>query len=138
MTTATFTIQPVGRFQGTSSSIRRPREFTCFSYDDEHNLLPGSTESLRYYYPPVFAVPGQQSHDRPLVNLSTGFESFNKRDDGVDEHLDGLLISLQAHEEALLVHVREGEGKVEDVRVKADVVTWRGMMTKVHPFDRRV
>lgn len=42
-----------------------------------------------------------------------------KHDDSVDEHLDGLL-------EALI----ELERKTGE-RVKVDIVTWRGMITKV-------
>jgi RAT1-interacting protein len=53
------------------------------------------------------------------VSLSEGFEKFQKRDDAADEHLDSLLKTIAALEEK--------EGK----RCEADVVTWRGMMTKV-------
>lgn len=40
------------------------------------------------------------------------------RDDSSDEHLDGLLEAL--------VEAEKREGK----KIEADVVTWRGMMTK--------
>lgn len=40
----------------------------------------------------------------------------------MDDHLDSLLKTIAAHEEKL--------GK----RVEADVITWRGMMTKVRIF----
>ncbi|KAK5134873.1 hypothetical protein LTR08_005963 [Meristemomyces frigidus] len=93
-----------------------------------------STESLTYYYPPVFNAPGTHS---PPTNLSAGFDSFVQRDDGINEHLDALLDTLQAHEERLLQVVEDGDGKLEDVRTKADIITWRGMMTKIltAPFD---
>jgi hypothetical protein len=48
-----------------------------------------------------------------------GFETFDKHDDSVDEHLDGLLKAIMALEEE--------EGK----KIDAQVVTWRGMITKV-------
>jgi hypothetical protein len=51
--------------------------------------------------------------------LSGGFESFDKHDDSGDEHLDSLLQTIIAHEQE--------EGK----KIDAQVVTWRGMMTKV-------
>ena len=130
---ATFDFSSLERFASGSTSIRRPREFTYFSYDDKHQLKPLSTESLCYYYPPTFAAPGTRE---PLTELSTGFDSFVQRDDSVDEHLDGLLNTLQAHEERHLERVRAGEGNIEDVRTKADVVTWRGMMTKVCQLSR--
>ena len=124
---ATFNFSRLDQFAGSSTSIKRPREFASFSYDDDHVLKPLSTESLSYYYPPTFGAPGT-SHARP--DLSTGFETFRKRDDSVDEHLDGLLDTLQLYEERLLQKVEAGEAKLEDVRVKADFVTYRGMMTK--------
>lgn len=47
------------------------------------------------------------------------------RDDSSDEHLDGLLETLIAAEK------RDGK------KTEADVVTWRGMMTKIMtmPFE---
>ncbi len=64
--------------------------------------------SLKYYYNP-----------RIGADLSQGFESFEKQDDSADEHLDSLLKTIMAHEQE--------EGK----KIDANVVTWRGMMTKV-------
>lgn len=125
---ATFDFSHPDRFTSTSTSIRRPRELTYFSYDDQHVLKPLSTQSLSYYYPPFFHAPGTVP---PRIDLSAGFKTFKQRDDAVDEHLDGLVETLQAHEEELMERVKGGEEKVEDVRVKADVITWRGMMTKV-------
>ncbi len=128
--TSTFDLTNLDRFAGTSTSIRRPREFAHFSYDDTHTLKPLSAESLSYYYPPLSGAPGVEDH-RP--DLSAGFKTFRQRDDSVDEHLDGLLDTLQAYEETLLGKVGGGEDEVEvaNVRVTADVITWRGMMTKV-------
>jgi len=125
---ATFDFSRLDRFAGSSASIRRPREFTFFSYTDRHELKPLSAESLCSYYPPLFGAPGTQE---PSIELSAGFKSFVRRDDSVDEHLDGLLDTLQAHEERRIDLAEAGEGKIEDVRSRADVVTWRGMITKV-------
>lgn len=127
---AAFQFHNLTPFAGKSTTIRRPREFTYFSFDDDHKLLPLSDASLSYYYPPFFQHASISPH---RVNLSAGFESFRERDDGVDEHLDALLDTLQAHEERELERARDDaeERKLEDVRCKADVVTWRGMMTKV-------
>ncbi|RPB13605.1 RAI1-domain-containing protein, partial [Morchella conica CCBAS932] len=90
-------------------------EITHFSYDDTHTLVH-SAASLKSYYPP--SLPAQ---------LSNGFSTFIKHDDNIDEHLDGLLCALERLER------RTGE------RTRADVVTWRGMMTKfmTAPFEGR-
>ncbi|KAF2766729.1 protein rai1 [Teratosphaeria nubilosa] len=124
------------RFAGSSASMKRPREFAYFSFDDEHKLHPLSDRSLSYYYPPLFNVPGTQCA-RP--DLSAGFETFNQRDDSPDEHLDALLDTLQAHEERFLSQISSGESQITpgDVVTQADFVTWRGMMTKIltAPFD---
>lgn len=68
--------------------------------------------SIRYYYPPGLGA-----------DLSKGFDTFEKFDDTRDDHLDSLLKTIIAHEEKI--------GK----RVEADVITWRGMMTKVRVFN---
>lgn len=63
---------------------------------------------MRYYYPPQLPA-----------DLNRGFDTFQKLDDSADEHLDALLRTIVA---------MEGEtGK----KCEADIVTWRGMMTKV-------
>lgn len=83
------------------------QEIACFSYDDNHEFHIGDS-SLKWYYPP-----------RLGTDLSGGFETFDKHDDSGDEHLDGLLKTIIALEQE--------EGK----KIDAQVVTWRGMMTKV-------
>ncbi|KAB5550957.1 dhp1-interacting protein [Coniochaeta sp. 2T2.1] len=111
-----FDLHPVRRFAGPCQPIKRPKEFTCFSYDDQHRLHLDD-RSLKWYYPPL--VLG--------TDLSNGFENFEKHDDSQDEHLDSLL-------EAIMKHERE-MGK----QIDAHVVTWRGMMTKfmAAPFEDR-
>lgn len=116
---ASFNIQPLARFAGASTSIRRPREFAYFSYDDNRTLYPLSDRSLQYYYPPFIDTPSESGQGRPPVDLSNGFETFKKHDDSIDEHLDSLLQTVMAHEQ------KEGQ------RVQSDIVTWRGIMTKV-------
>ncbi|KAG0648582.1 Decapping nuclease RAI1 [Hyphodiscus hymeniophilus] len=104
---STFEIQPIGRFVGQSAAIKRPREIACFSYDEKHQFLLDDS-SIRYYYPPELGA-----------DLSKGFDTFEKLDDTDDDHLDSLLKTIAANEEKM--------GK----RVEADIVTWRGMMTKI-------
>ncbi|KAL3455703.1 RAI1 like PD-XK nuclease-domain-containing protein [Aspergillus heterothallicus] len=113
MNRAAFDIQPIGRFYGSSAAIRRPKEIACFSYDDQHSFRLGDS-SLRYYYPPQLPA-----------DLNRGFDAFQKLDDSADEHLDALLDTI--------ITLERETGK----RCEADIITWRGMMTKVltAPFD---
>lgn len=53
------------------------------------------------------------------ADLSKGFETFQKQDDSGNEHLDSLLKTIVAHE------------KETGKKIDANVVTWRGMITKV-------
>ncbi|KAI2623332.1 RAI1-domain-containing protein [Hypoxylon sp. NC1633] len=114
MSTA-FEIQPVGRFDGECEPVKRPKEIACFSYDDKHEFHLDD-RSMQWYYPPELGA-----------DLSKGFDQFVKHDDSKDEHIDSLLKTIIAHEEE--------EGK----KVDAQVVTWRGMMTKIMaaPFEDR-
>jgi RAT1-interacting protein len=62
---------------------------------------------LNYYYPPTLPA-----------NLSNGFDTFRKWDESIDEHLEGLLKAIK--------HLEEKKGE----RIKTDIITWRGMMTR--------
>ncbi|KAK7416566.1 decapping endonuclease targeting mRNA [Neonectria magnoliae] len=111
---AKFSIQPIGRFAGGSQPVRRPKEFACFSYDDNHEFHLDDS-SLKYYYTPQLGA-----------DLSKGFDTFQKQDDSGDDHLDSLLKTIIAHE------------KETGKKIDANLVTWRGMMTKIMgaPFER--
>ncbi|KAL8781716.1 MAG: hypothetical protein Q9194_000220 [Teloschistes cf. exilis] len=89
------------------------KEIAFFSYDDAHQFHQDE-RSLRYYYPP-----------RIGASLSDGFNRFEKLDDSVDDHLDSLLKTIV-----------DLETRTKS-RCQADVITWRGMMTKIMatPFD---
>lgn len=63
---------------------------------------------MRYYYPP--SLP---------ADLSKGFDTFRQIDDTADDHLDGLLEAIADYE------------RKESKRVETEIITWRGMMTKV-------
>ena len=121
-----FDIEPVNQFSTRNATIRRPRvsaystssllqlwadqlpqEIACFSYDDQHKFLLDDS-SLRYYYPPTLPA-----------DLNNGFQSFHQLSDSEDDHLDGLVNTIAAHE----------QGKA--AKLEADIITWRGMMTKV-------
>jgi RAT1-interacting protein len=53
------------------------------------------------------------------AELSKGFDTFDKLDDTADDHLDSLLKTIL-----------EKEKQVGSI-IEADIITWRGMMTKV-------
>ncbi|KAL8710501.1 MAG: hypothetical protein Q9220_004933 [cf. Caloplaca sp. 1 TL-2023] len=109
-----FEVQPLNRFAtGSSSSIRRPKEIAFFSYDDAHDFHLDD-QSLRYYYPPQIGA-----------DLSKGFDTFQQLDDSIDDHLDSLLRTV--------IDLERRNGSI----CQADVITWRGMMTKIMavPFD---
>ncbi|KAF2128378.1 RAI1-domain-containing protein [Dothidotthia symphoricarpi CBS 119687] len=110
-----FPIQPLHRFHGASATIKRPREVAHFSYDDNHEYRDDES-SINYYVPPPLGA-----------DLKEGFDTFRHHEDKEDQHLDSLLQALMEKEQ------KEGSDK----RVKADFVTWRGMMTKIltAPFD---
>ncbi|KAH6892240.1 RAI1 like PD-XK nuclease-domain-containing protein [Thelonectria olida] len=111
---ASFPVQPIGRFAGGSQPVKRPKEFACFSYDDNHEFHCDDS-SLKYYYTPQLGA-----------DLSRGFDTFEKQDDSGDEHLDSLLKAIATHEQET--------GK----KIDANLVTWRGMMTKIMatPFEQ--
>lgn len=90
-------------------SNTRPQEIASFSYDRDRKFSLGDA-SLQYYYPP--SLP---------ADLNIGFDTFQKLNDAADEHLDALLDTMVALEQ-------ETQKKCD-----ADIVTWRGMMTKARP-----
>jgi len=102
-----FPIHPINQFTKADTAVRRPREITYFSFDEEHRYRQDDS-SMRYYYPPKLPA-----------DLSQGFDSFRQLDDTGDDHLDGLLQAL--------IH-QEGEKRA---KLETDFVTWRGMMTKI-------
>lgn len=70
---------------------------------------------MNYFYPPTLGA-----------DLSVGFDDFDRLDETSDDHLDSLLRTIMEKEKAT------GE------KIEADVITWRGMMTKIMgaPFDK--
>jgi len=104
-----FPIQPLERFKNGTASIKRPQEVAHFSFDDEHKYVHDES-GINYYVPPPMGV-----------DLKEGFDTFRHYEDKEDAHLDALLKALVDTEK------KNGEAG----KVKADLVTWRGMMTKV-------
>ncbi|KAF2841438.1 RAI1-domain-containing protein [Patellaria atrata CBS 101060] len=111
---SSFPIEPVDRFVGQGSAIRKPEEIACFSYDEEHKFRLDDS-SLKYYYPPKLGA-----------NLCAGFNEFKKLDTTADDGLNSLLKTILEKEK------ETGE------LLEVDFITWRGMMTKIMaaPYDR--
>ncbi|PWN37081.1 RAI1-domain-containing protein, partial [Meira miltonrushii] len=84
-----------------------PVQITSFSYDEKRKLFHDD-RSRKYYHPPP-----------PNADLNRGYETRIERDDNVNEHLNSLLEALMQGEE------------VEGHQKQADLITWRGMMTKL-------
>lgn len=114
-----FRFDKLDAFQGKATVIKRPREITEFSFDNEHKHHLDN-RSLRYYYPPFFQVP--YVPEKPRIDLSRGFDTFVKYEDNVDLHLNPLLDTVQHYEEQT------------KTKLDADILTWRGMMTKVRNY----
>lgn len=104
---------PTARLPPTGADTLR-QEIACFSYDENHEFRLDDS-SIRYYYPP-----------RLPADLSAGFDAFRQLDDTADDHLDGLLRAI--------VELERRTGQ----QCEADVITWRGMMTKVLPSCKRL
>lgn len=92
-----------------AAPFQQPVPIASFSYD-ESRTLHHDNRSRRFYHPPP-----------PRADLNRGFEEVVERDESVNEHLDSLLLSLMRLEKA---------GKDEHRR-RANLITWRGMMTKL-------
>ncbi|KAK9481306.1 RAI1 like PD-XK nuclease-domain-containing protein [Lipomyces japonicus] len=119
-----FTLPISARLRGVP--MRQPREITSFSYDEDRNLhLDDSSMSYFYLLKSDLALSSSSSSSGG-IDLSDGFREFKKRDENVDEHLDGLLLSLMDLE------------KKTDKKTTGDIITFRGLITKLLclPYSR--
>jgi RAT1-interacting protein len=119
---ASFQIFP--RREGGQTAIKRPKHILEFSWDDKHNAFPLDDRSLRYYYPPFSEAPWCEPAP---IRLSKGYNKWVQIDSATDYHMNAFLQTIQAHEEQLI----SAGTRIEEVRVKADVVAWRGILTKI-------
>lgn len=95
-------------------ALRRPAQLIAYSTDRDGVQHIGDTRSLKYFYYPDTALAG-----RP--HLSSGLSQFVRREEGVAKHLDEMLRALAHYERTT------NGGR----RVKAEVVTYRGVMTRL-------
>lgn len=97
--------------RGETTSLRKPKEIASFSrtFDGEY---VNDDSSLGYYFLPDSDIDTN-------IDLGSGFKKFKKFDEQRDGEFDGLLGAIKAYEEK------------NDTKVTADIITWRGIMTKL-------
>lgn len=115
-----------------SPSFQQPVPLCSFSFD-EHRKQWHDDRCKRFYRgPPPYNQRHPRQHGARAVfgaDLNYGLERFVRRDQDVPEHLDALVAALQHRTEAAVSD--EERDQVDQERRKADVVTWRGIITKI-------
>lgn len=73
----------------------------------------------KYYYPPTLGKK----------DLNVGYDQMIQRDESIPEHIDTLLDAL----------TEANAKQPQDKQITADIVTWRGIMTKIlcTPYSRK-
>lgn len=101
-----------------TTSLRQPKELLSFSrtFDGEY---VNDDSALSYYFLPDSDVDTN-------IDLGAGFKNFKKFDEERDGEFNGLLGAIQEYE------------KKNDTRVKADIITWRGIMTKLLTLNQNL
>ncbi|KAG1169830.1 hypothetical protein G6F70_008113 [Rhizopus microsporus] len=109
-----FPLEANERYEGSFPVYKQPQELTCYSID-HHRRVWFDDREMKYYYPPS----GK--------DLNVGYDQFIQRDESVSEHIDTLLDALTTVKQK---HPSD---------IQADIVTWRGIMTKIlcTPYSRR-
>ncbi|SCV73445.1 BQ2448_7371 [Microbotryum intermedium] len=98
-------------------AFQQPLHLTSFSYSPTRRVL--LTPHDRDASLAVYSSPSLGS------DLNTGFEQAVWRDDRCDEGLDALLDTLQHYVEA------DTTGAAAEMLDKVNIITWRGMITKL-------
>ncbi|KAI9499528.1 RAI1 like PD-XK nuclease-domain-containing protein [Zychaea mexicana] len=113
-----FRVLPAHRYSGRCPEYRQPIEVNSYSIDADRRVWFDDRE-LKYY-----AAPRLTS---TTPSLSYNYDRFVQRDETIPEHIDTLLDALTD---------AKSKSTVDDTQ--ADIVTWRGIMTKLFctPFSR--
>ncbi|KAG2184190.1 hypothetical protein INT44_009205 [Umbelopsis vinacea] len=107
---ASFPIHPLSKYHGNCAVYKQPVELQSYSIDHERSVHFDDRQ-LKYYLPA----------DLSDADLSVGYKEFIQRDPELKEHIDTLLDALTI-----------ARSKNEDPNAtKADIVTWRGLITKL-------
>ncbi|KAK0548186.1 decapping endonuclease targeting mRNA [Tilletia horrida] len=124
---STLTVPSPAIWSASAPLFQKPACIATFSYD-ESRTLHHDNRRLNIYHPPPPAVfdpranRGRGQMRGPDLNFE--YDKWCRRDETVDEHLDSLLFSLQQKAES-------GPVEADRDRARADVVTWRGIATKL-------
>ncbi|CAO3621899.1 unnamed protein product [Cunninghamella blakesleeana] len=103
-----FPVYNINRYRGSSPVYKKPVEINSYSIDGNRHVWFDNRE-LKYYYPATG------------TDLSIGYDQFIQRNDTILEHLDTLLDAL----------TDTRKKTKDDHLIKANIVTWRGIMTKI-------
>ncbi|CCH44341.1 hypothetical protein BN7_3904 [Wickerhamomyces ciferrii] len=97
--------------RAATTALKQPKEIASFSrtFDGEY---VNDDSSLGYYFLP-------DSDIETNIDLGAGFKKFKKFDEARDGEFDGLLGAIKNYEET------------NKTKVKAHIITWRGIMTKL-------
>ncbi|CDR99530.1 hypothetical protein [Sporisorium scitamineum] len=124
---------------GSSSSpfsapplFQQPAPLCSFSFDKTRKQWQDDRCKRYYRGPPPYNNRHPHQNRAPPVfgaDLNYGLERFMRRDETVPEHLDALVAALQHRMEVATSEAERDELDAE--RRKADVVTWRGIITKI-------
>lgn len=100
--------------KGTTTALKQPKEILCYSRTSNDEFLIGDDSNLRYYY-----LPDSQLENR--LDLTAGIKKIKDSAETFSDPctLRGLLESIKAYEEK------------KQKKVKADIVTFRGIMRKL-------
>jgi RAT1-interacting protein len=90
--------------------LRQPKELLSYSRTFDGDYV-NDDSSLNYYFLPDSDVDTN-------IELEAGFSKFKKADESTDGDFDGLLGAIQEYESK------------NDTKVKAEIITWRGILTK--------
>ncbi|KAG2214531.1 hypothetical protein INT46_003081 [Mucor plumbeus] len=113
-----FRLNRTESYQGSFPVYKQPQEITSYSIDHERRVWFDNRE-MKYYYPPT----------SEKKDLNVGYDKMIQRDESIPEHLDTLLDAL----------TNANTKQPQDNQITADIVTWRGIMTKIlcTPYSRK-
>jgi len=144
---ADLAVPPVDGLRGELPQFKRPVQVAEFSLDAQRQFHAGASALVRTGHasnnirgsqnlipaaPPLwFGVPctGQRFYHEPeasLTNLSAGYNTYQARSEDLDEHLDHLLLAIQAASAPPAT-----PGEPPSLLAGTDVVTWRGILTRI-------
>lgn len=101
-----------------TTALKKPKEIFSYSRNFEGEYV-NDDSALSYYFLPDSDVDTN-------IDLGAGFSNFKQADDEKDGDFDGLLSGLMEYER-------------NNDKIKADIVTWRGIMTSllILPHEHR-